>query len=436
MPAPPGRRPTPLLRLYAAASRSLVPFAYRSVARKLRGGGVSDARIRERLGQSDLSRPEGRLVWIHAASVGESLAGLSVLEALAARLTGAEFLVTSGTATSAEILARRLPPSARHQFAPLDAPGPVARFLDHWRPQAGIFVESELWPNLLRGAQARGVPLALVNARLSRRSVEGWQRWPGTARQVLDAFAVMIAQNRQSADDLVAMGADPARVRTGVNLKSLARPLPVDMDLLEEMRAALDSRPVWVASSTHPGEEEIILAAHARLLERHPDLCLLLVPRHPARGSEVAALIAEAGLGFTRRSAGERPGAGAQVYLADTLGETGTWYALSPIVFLGGSLKPIGGHNPFEPAQAGAAVMTGPEVFNFSETFDPLIAVGAARWTADADAIAAQAGRWLDDAGELAAARAAARAFTARQGDALETLADSLVDALGLDADG
>ncbi|MCV6584912.1 MAG: 3-deoxy-D-manno-octulosonic acid transferase [Marinibacterium sp.] len=425
--------PTPLIRIYRALTALTGPLVYRHVARKLRGHDVAEQRIRERDGIASQPRPDGPLIWFHGASVGESVSVLTLIRHLGTRLPQAQFLITSGTATSAEIIGRRLPPRTQHQFAPLDTPAAVRRFYAHWRPAAGIFVESELWPNLLIEGRRGGVPLALLNARLSASSVKGWQRWPDTARQVLGGFSVMLAQNRASADNLVAMGADPARVRVGINLKATSDPLPVDQPALDALGDALGSRRAWIASSTHPGEEETVLTAHRQLLDDHPDLCLILAPRHPERRDGVAALIGDAGLQMTQRSTGALPEPAAQVYLADTLGELGTLYALSPIVFLGGSLKPIGGHNPFEPAQSGAAVLTGPHVTNFTETFDPLIAEGGAQVVSDSAELATAVARWLDDDAALDTARSAATDFAAQGQAALQGIIDLLCRKLDLE---
>ena len=222
-------------------------------------------------------------------------------------------------------------------------------------------------------------------------------------------------------------------LRSMPNLKSTSDPAPVDDTVLSQLRDALGDRPVWIASSTHPGEEQIVLAAHRQLLADHPDLCLLLVPRHPQRGDEVAQLITDQGLTHARRSAGQLPGDADQVYLADTLGETGTWYALSPLVFLGGSLMPIGGHNPFEPALARAAVLTGPHTTNFVETFPPLIAAGGAVEVADAPGLAAGIGLWLDQPDQLQATRDAAFGFVQAQQSALDAVIETLCTRLALE---
>ncbi|MEM7321277.1 MAG: glycosyltransferase N-terminal domain-containing protein, partial [Pseudomonadota bacterium] len=316
---------------------------------------------------------------------------------------------------------------------PLDAGGPVHRFYDHWRPQAGIFVESELWPRLIVEGGKRGLYLAVLNARLSQKSVKTWCKFPATTHFILDQFDLFLTQNAQSADNLSAMGAEMDRVRSGSNLKAMSAPLPVDEQAVKQIGAQSADRPIWVASSTHPGEEQIVLAAHQSLLETHPDLLLLLVPRHPERGDEVARVITEMGLAAARRTVGEAIRPDIQVYLADTLGELGAWYSLCPLVFLGGSLKDIGGHNPFEPAQAGAAVITGPGYFNFAETYRAMLDAGAAVEVRTGTELAKAVDHWLTDAASLDRARSAARVFAQTEQSALDGIVDQLCLALKLD---
>jgi 3-deoxy-D-manno-octulosonic-acid transferase len=310
----PGAKPTLLYHVYKAATVLLAPFAWWLERRKLKRTDVPVLRQWERLGHATQPRPPARVIWLHGASVGESLSALTLIQGLAARLPQAEFLVTSGTPSSAKLVDQRKPLRTRHQFAPLDALGPVTRFLDHWNPDAAIFVESELWPLTLTEARDRALPLALVNARLSDRSVEGWCKYPDTAAFVLGHFRTLIAQNPKAADNLRRMGAAPDRLMIGGNLKAFAPPPVVDQAELHLLQAGLGKRPLWAAASTHPGEEDAVLTAHVRLLERHPDLCLLLIPRHPERGDDIAALIGERGLSMTRRSAGDEPSG--QVYLS------------------------------------------------------------------------------------------------------------------------
>lgn len=422
---------TPLLyRTYVALSMALLPFAARSVINKLRKAGVSVHRAHERIGHATEARPDGTLVWFHAASVGESLSVLALITRIGVMLPQAHFLITSGTASSAKLVAQRMPPRCAHQFAPLDAPGPLRRFLKHWHPEAAIIVESELWPQMLRRTRATGATMALVNARLSEKSLKAWAKRPRLAAYVLEVFDLILTQNDAMAEAMVRIHAPAPHVARGQNLKSFAGPLPVDEDLIFEARASLGHRPVWIAASTHAGEEEIVLTAHQHLRKTHPDLHLILIPRHPERSNDVAQLITNRGMTYTRRSRGDLPGGA--VYLADTLGELGNWYALGDIVFLGGSMLPIGGHNPFEVAQAGNTVLSGNHVFNFAETFAAMETAGAARLVADAPDLAAKVDGFLRDSGALDQSVKAATTFANAETDKLDLIATRLITALGL----
>jgi len=424
---PQPRRATALYRVYRGAMTGLAPLIWWVVSRKLKHHGVPALRMHERLGHASIARPVGPLVWFHGASVGESLAVLSLIEALLARRPDLNVLMTSGTATSAEILAQRMPERCQHQFVPLDVAGPVARFLDYWRPDAGIFVDSEIWPNMLVMARSAGTRLALVNARLSRKSVDGWRKYPETSAFVLDQFDLILTQNRDTAAALRQMGAPEDRLRIGVNLKSTAKPLPVDELELARLRGHLGDRPLWVASSTHPGEEEEVLKAHGAVLRSHPQACLILVPRHPQRGAEIAELIQTEGLTAARRSLSEPPAPGVQVYLADTLGELGLWYSLAQIVFLGGSLREIGGHNPFEPAQFGTAILTGPYVTSFPETYQALAAIDGVRTVTTAAELGDQVLRLITQDAARAQMSEAAQRFAQRGQEALDRVAGDLL---------
>ena len=431
-----GVAPSFLFRLYRAATGVLLPFAYRKVARKLAVQGLDKIHQRERLGHASVPRPQmeagGSLIWFHGASVGESQAALILINQLAHHLPQARFLLTAGTATAAKLAKQRMPQSCHFQFAPLDSVGPVRRFLGHWRPDAAIFVDSELWPVTLVEARNSGAVLALVNARLSERSIARWRKRSSTARFILDQFTLLMPQNEMVAEALLSLGAAKERILPGGNLKAAAAALPVSDDLVSKLRQDLQGRPVWVASSTHKGEEEIILQTHTALLETHPDLCLVLAPRHPERGAQIVDLIRGHGLEVAQRSKTEQIDAKTKVYLADTLGELGNWYHLSPIVFLGGSLVPVGGHNPFEVALANAAVLTGPETFNFAETFPEMIATGAAQTVKDAQSLAMAVDNWLKQPQELNQARQAARRFTRDQASQLDDLVHHLIEGLAL----
>jgi 3-deoxy-D-manno-octulosonic-acid transferase len=419
-----------LYHVYVALSTAALPFASRATFRKLRRAGVPAERANEPLGHATAARAAGPLIWFHAASVGESLSVLGLVERMGAALPDAHFLITSGTATSATLIARRMPPRCQHQFAPLDAPGPVKRFLSHWQPDAAIFVESELWPQMLRRSRASGARMALVNARLSVRSIDRWSKRPRLAAYLMEVFDLILTQNDAMAEAMIRMHAPAERLVRGENLKSLSGPLPRDEELISRARSVIGQRQVWVAASTHAGEEEIVLAAHKKLVERNPDLLLILVPRHPERAAEVVDLIASEGLSFTRRSRGEMPEA--SVFLADTLGELGTWYALTDTVFLGGSLLPIGGHNPFEVVQSAAAVVSGKHVFNFAETFSAMQAAGAAFIVEDASELATRIDMLLQDSKLLDGALAASKTFAQARTGKLDEIADQLIKALEL----
>ncbi|WP_300055837.1 3-deoxy-D-manno-octulosonic acid transferase [uncultured Roseobacter sp.] len=429
-------RAPPLYYLYVAATLLLAPFAAWATIRKLRKQGVSALRAHEKMGHASQPRMGGgQLIWFHAASVGESLSVLALITKMGEMLPRAQFLITSGTPTSAKLVADRMPPRTVHQFAPLDAHGPLSRFLKHWRPDAAVFVESELWPLMLRMTRERGTPMALVNARLSAKSRAAWARHAGLAAYIFEVFDLILTQNDEMAQAMLDMHAPADRVARGTNLKSLSAPLPTDPAVLAQIRAALKGRPVWVAASTHPGEEEIVLGAHETLRATHPDLALILVPRHPDRSAEVAALIRAAELSCATRSEDALPRNGEAVYLADTLGELGNWYAMTDVVFLGGSLHPIGGHNPFEVVQAEAVVLSGPHVTSFAETYADMQARGAAIRVADAAELARAVADVLDAPAARAQALQAADSVVQDQSNVLGGIASRLIHILNLERD-
>lgn len=360
--------PLPLI-LWRWAATAAGPLMARRIGARLRAAGVAPDRIAERRGIATRPRPPGALIWLHGASVGESLSILPLIAALMAARPGLTCLVTTGTATSAAILGQRLPAGALHQFAPLDSPAYVRRFLRHWRPDLLVTVESELWPVMLGECDRAGIPRALVNARLSEGSLRNWQRFPATARALLAPFRLVTAQTGPVAAALQALGA--GAVRVAADMKATAEAPPADPAILAGLRAVIGTRPVWAAVSTHPGEEDVVLAAHAQVRKALPEALLILCPRHPERGEAIAALSP-----MSRRSRGEAP-SGA-VWLADTLGETGLWYRLAGVTFLGGSFAPVGGHNPWEVARCGGALLHGPHVANAAGAYATLDAAGAA----------------------------------------------------------
>ena len=369
------------LGLYRLASHAWRPAVPLLLARRAGRGKEEPARLGERRGRPGLARPEGRLYWLHGASVGESLSMLPLLEALLAGEAESHALMTTATVTSARILAGRLPARALHQYVPVDTPSAVRRFLDHWRPDAALWAESELWPNLVMESRKRAVPLALVNARMSERSFRRWRRLPGAAGRLLGSFAVTLAQSEAHAARFTALGARRARVAG--DLKAAAAPLRADPDALAPLLRARGRRPSWVAASTHAGEEALAARVHAALAERHADLLTVVVPRHAERGESVAAECRAAGLGVARRSLARLPGPRDAVYLGDTMGEMGLYLRLAPVVFVGKSLLGKGGHNPREAARLGRALLFGPHMENFAAAASALRRCGAAREVAD-----------------------------------------------------
>jgi 3-deoxy-D-manno-octulosonic-acid transferase len=414
------------LLAYRLATVLLEPFAPALLRRRARRGKEDPARLPERLGRASSARPSGEVVWLHGASVGETLSLLPLIEALARARPDLTLLVTSGTVTSAEVLHRRLPAGVLHQYAPVDAPGAAARFLRHWRPCLAIFVESELWPNLLLGARRSGCRLALLGARISDDTARGWTRARRSARTLLSAFDLILAQDSTSWTRLRELG---ATVAGELDLKQAAAPLPHDAAELRALEDEICGRSVLVAASTHPGEDEQILAAVRAL--PHPRPLLVLAPRHPARGHDLAEALRAQGLRLSRRSIGERIAEDTEVYLADTLGELGLLFRLGRVVVMGGSFSEgIGGHNPLEPARLGLPVITGPDVANFRETYASLIHAHAALMTPHQAALNAALADLLSNPERAAAMGARAKAHADERHDAVRTALEALAPLL------
>lgn len=390
------------------------------LAWRSRRGKEDPNRLSERRGLPGRARPLGRLVWMHGASVGETLSLVGLIDGMIAR--GFSVLVTTGTRSAADLIGRRLPAGAVHQYMPLDAPRWVGRFLDHWRPDLALVAESEIWPNTVIALHERDIPLLLVNARMSERSSRGWARSPRTAEALLARIAICLAQTDDDADRFRRLGAP--RVSIAGNLKYDSEVPQADAQQLVHLRDLIGDRPVWVAASTHPGEDAMAARAHARLRKRWPDLLTIVVPRHPHRGGEVAASASAEGLRSARRSQGGWPHGGIELYVADTLGELGLFYRLSHIVYLGGSLVPHGGQNPIEPTRLRSAILHGPHVSNFTEVYDALDAAGGALRVADASEFVATLEGLLADRSRIEAMyRAGTSALTPFEGAVARTLA-------------
>jgi 3-deoxy-D-manno-octulosonic-acid transferase len=404
------------LRVYQRLSAAAVPLTPVMIKRRLKQGKEDPARANERRGMTNDVRPHGPLVWIHGASVGEVLAAAGLIERL--RAVNLRILLTSGTVTSADIVAKRFPPDVIHQYVPYDSPRYVARFLDHWQPSLALFIESDLWPNLILESAVRRLPMVLINGRMSHRSFPRWRRMSGTIEALLGRFDVCLAQSDIDAERFAALGS--RNVVTTGNLKLDVQAPPADNARLERLMAVTRGRPVIVAASTHAGEEEILLETHRELAGYFSGLLTVIVPRHPNRGEAIAAMIAASGLHVAQRSHEDLPTATTDIYVADTMGELGLFYRLAPIVFMGGSLVEHGGQNPIEAIKLGAAIVHGPHVFNFTDVYDALDAAGGAKQADSRETLVKQIGQWLANPAARQVSVEAATRVVDQLGGALE----------------
>lgn len=341
------------------------PFISFYLRKRLAAGREDKERFAERYGYASRPRPTGRLVWCHAASVGEAASLLLLIEKLHELYPDVFVLLTTGTVTAARVVGERLPSYAVHQYVPIDRVPCIKRFLDHWRPSLILWIESELWPNTLAAVREREISAVLLNARMSEKSFHNWYRVRKWAYQLMSSFSLCLAQTENDRGRFAALGARP--VKCIGNLKYASAYLPCDPKALALLHSQIAERPLWLMASTHRGEEEMAITAHRELIKTHPQLLTIIVPRHAARGEEVAQMLQASGIRFSRRSKYEAIGAETQIYLADTMGEMGLFYGLSPNVVMGGSFVRVGGHNPIEPAQTGSAIIFGPHMYNFSE---------------------------------------------------------------------
>ena len=381
------------LRMYRLLSAAAGPFAPILLARRLKRGKEHRQRLRERRGESRIKRPEGPLVWLHGASVGELASVLPLIDRIRARRIS--MLVTTGTVTSGGLAEQRLPRGVIHQFIPLDIPRFVRRFLGHWQPDLALFVESELWPNMIIEASGLGIPMVLVNARLSKNSFERWRRLPNSIADLLRRLDLCLPGTSSDAARLSELGA--SNVVTTGNLKLDVPAPPADPAALTSLQEAIAGRPVIAAASTHAGEEGVVIDVHNRLRTNFPGLLTLIAPRHPERGPAVAEIAAAAGLGAALRSRGDLPKRTTQIYVADTVGELGLIYRLAPAVFIGGSLVKHGGQNPIEAAKLRTAILHGPHVWNFAEIYAALDNAHGAELINDVDRLTAHFAAWLAD---------------------------------------
>lgn len=361
------------LAVYRGAARTFHAFAPKILRDRVAKGKEDPARFTERLGQTTQARPDKPLVWFHGVSVGESLSAIPILERLEAERPDLGLLITTATTTSAEILARRLPEGVIHQYAPIDTPQAVEAFLDHWQPRLAVFIESDIWPNLLQALTRRHVPHALLSARITEKTFRGWQVFRRSMQSLLKGYALIMAQDDASEERLRAMQVIPA---SQANLKTIGAPLTVDTAQLTVLRETLAGRRVIVAASTHYGEDNIIVSALGPQI--YDGDLLILVPRHPIKAADIRLDLEALGFRVAQRSRDEAITPETHVYLADTLGELGLFFLLADLVIMGGSfLSGIGGHNPLEAARLGKSVITGDDIGNWEGVFDTLVTNGA-----------------------------------------------------------
>ncbi len=416
-----------VLAAYVRLTTLLVPIAPLVLCYRRWRGKEDPERSTERLGSPSARRPASPLIWFHAASLGEARAIMTVIERVVDSHPDTAILFTTGTLSSAQYLAGIHVPRVRHQFVPVDIAPVVRRFLAHWQPDMAILVESELWPVLLFETHRRQIPIALLNARISGTSYRRMRTWAWLVRPLLALLATVHAQNSRIGDQLLTLGLPPERLQVTGSLKQSNPELAHDPAALVAFRTTLADRPVWLAASTHDGEEAIALAAHQRLRQTRPDLLLIIVPRHPERAGAIETTITATGLAYARRSSGPPLQAHHAVYLADTFGEMGLWYRLARITLLGGSLVPIGGHNPWEPGRLHSAILHGPHVENFAEIYRDLETAGASIPVRDAIEVAAAVDR-LQDARVLETLTGAAHQVVARPGQAISAATDLIAD--------
>ncbi|MFZ4125200.1 MAG: 3-deoxy-D-manno-octulosonic acid transferase [Rickettsiales bacterium] len=406
-----------ILRFYSLLGWVLTPILWVWLKRRTKRGKEEAGRLGERFGKSRLSRPNGRLVWLHAASVGETQSVLTVIDKLLAQHDTLHILVTTGTLTSASMVKGKNLPRVIHQYLPSDVPLACKRFLSHWQPDLALWVESELWPQMLHHIAQHKLPLMLINGRMSPRAYARWSRWPKLVKHMLGCFTTMFVMSEEDGARYRLLGAK--KVRYVGNLKYDAEALMADANSLAQLGEQIGSRPAWVAASTHPGEEMQLIHTHRQVKHLYPDVLTIIIPRHAHRGKAIAAELRTAGLQVAQRSEGDAILAQTDVYLADTMGELGLFFRLSDIVFLGGSLIAHGGHNPLEPARLNCALLTGEHTHNFAAVMEALRAQRAIQVVHDNDMLARAIVKLLaDDEARLGMAERALNVVMASQGAA------------------
>ena len=412
------------LTLYRMATSLGGPFIRYYLNKRLKAGKEDAERFSERLGTPSLPRPKGKLLWIHAASVGESLSALPLIERFEKDQPDWQILITTGTVTSAKLMGERLPKNAHHQYVPVDRVSYVRSFLEHWKPDLALWMESEFWPNLVIESRARAVPMVVLNGRMSNRSYEKWGKSRAMIQRLLSSFRLVLAQSETDGQRFSALGAKA--VATPGNLKFACDPLPADEEDLQQLRQHIKDRAVWLASSTHAGEEALCGRLQAKLKTDIPGLLTIIVPRHPQRGEEVATELKQQGLNVSVRSKDQNIMPDTDVYIADTMGELGLFYRLCPVVFIGKTLVKGGGQNPIEPAQLKCALIFGPDMTNFMNIANKLINAHGALTVQNEDELGSTVQRLLDDEKTQIKMATAAEKIATSEAHVLDRIFDEL----------
>lgn len=420
-----------LYRIYRALTSVGGPFLRRMTFARLKKGKEDVARYRERFGLAGAARPDGRLIWVHGASVGESVSALPLVAQMQKKLgPGWTVLMTTGTVSSAGIMAARLPAGVIHQFIPWDHPQWVARFLDHWRPDRVVWLESELWPNMLDAVKHRHIPAFLVNARMRPKTFLRWRYAGSLARHMLGAFQMILTGARAYVPYFMALGA--RHVEFAGNLKCAGEPLPVDAPKLEALRAQIGDRLCVGFLQAHPGEEIWAARLWAGLVDKHPHALVILVPRHPMRAPDMVARLrsvfkGKSGNPIALRSRGDAITVDTHIYIADTIGEMALWYSLCGLSVIGGSFIPHGGQNPIEGAAFGMVSVYGPHMFNFPELCALMEEAGAAIPAADGPSMVRAVTRLVETPDILASMQKAARTLSAANRSVVSDIADIIL---------
>lgn len=357
------------IKIYNTLITILYPLVIKRYINKRKENGKEDVkRFNERIGRPTMPRPEGKLIWLHGASVGESVSMLPLIQRILDTYPEAHIIVTTGTVTSADVMQKRLPERAFHQFIPIDNPIFTTRFVRHWQPDVALWFESELWPAVLSSIKRKNIPLILINGRISNKSFKRWQQFDFICKELLNCFTLCLGQSEEDAYRLRVLGAQNS-ICLG-NLKYAGLPLPIDEAKRAEFIEQAGKRHMWLASATHDDEEVRIAKVHKRLKQKFPDLLTVIAPRHPQRGDEIKEKINSLELKAALRSKNEKITPETDVYIANTIGEMGIWYDVINIVFIGGSLIPHGGQNFMEPSRVRDAVIVGPHMHNFTDAMN------------------------------------------------------------------